>query len=578
MTSSDLPKRHGLGMKIAIAVLALYAIAMTVLYVVTHSAVAGGARQLADGTSQAKAGAAAVASGASDLDKGLGKLSDATGKVDAGAFSAQQGALQLQSGSAQLNAGGQELLNGANTLTGGAFELANGSYKLVDGSGQLAAGAGNVSAGANTLAGGVSDMVGGLRQKAAPGAMKLYYGASLLNKRVNEELLVGAKNLNVGAQKLSQAAAGTDQIAQQLMDGAQKIQEKLGDPNVENTKANNIKKLDSVAGITLNALLTNQMLVFELQKHKGLANGGISNDICVEKDKEIDQKDPVGGGLVTIDGSVVCTLIIMSGGLQEINKSVNLGDTTDPSLVAAIAKLAGGTQLLAQGGPVPGAAPGTPDYPGTANLSMLTGGTLPAPKQSLLQGTQALEAGINKLIKEGTVPLTAGAKELSDGLADAVSPAKGGALESGAHALAEGAGRLSGGANDLHAGTQTLAAGASKLSGGAVSLTTGVSTLASGLTTLDDGAISLGEGLTQLSDGTSKLDDGAKDAKDGSSKLADGTKKLADGAGELDAGAAKLSTASGGILPGTLPWIIGAGLIFLVGVGVWYAVRGRRNV
>ena len=54
-------------MRITVVVLSLLLIAMTALFFVTHSTVAGGAGQLARGTRQATHGAAAPAGGASSV-------------------------------------------------------------------------------------------------------------------------------------------------------------------------------------------------------------------------------------------------------------------------------------------------------------------------------------------------------------------------------------------------------------------------------------------------------------------------------------------------------------------------------
>jgi putative membrane protein len=108
--------------------------------------------------------------------------------------------------------------------------------------------------------------------------------------------------------------------------------------------------------------------------------------------------------------------------------------------------------------------------------------------------------------------------------------------------VADAAGKLAGGTEQLSGGIARTATGAGQLADGLDGLDAGADELADGLGQLADGTAKLPDGTDQLADGTRRSADGASDLASGAKKLAGGTADLADGADDLAGGVKELKS------------------------------------
>ncbi len=447
---------HGLGIKIALGVLALLLATIIALFYITHSGVAAGAGKLAAGTGQASSGAASLAGGAQKLESGATTLAAGTKKLSTGTTSADAGAQRLASGSDTLNAG-------VTTLAAGTDSLASGSYELAEGAAQLVGGAGD----------------------AASGSARLSAGAA--------ELSVGTAQLTNG---LTSAFGGNQRIASGILtQGTTPLNASINGPGGLATQVQAVQAINDTTG-----LVASLGAVYAL-------GSGQAFDQFFEAGSSPNAQSPSCGaaGAPTSfipPGTRACALLITSGAVAELNAKIQIRSTPDPAaptLGEAVAGLDSQVGKFVNGGQFGGET-----WPGTSTLAIATP-----------TGNAELDKTLPLL---GAAKLASGAQTLSSGAAALASGNS--RLATGADTLNAGVQRLSSGATTLNTGAQTLATGAQSLKEGAASLSTGVTTLKNGAPELHEGAAKLSSGATELSDGADTLASGSDEISTGAGTLA----------------------------------------------------------
>ena len=351
-----------------------------------------------------------LTAGATEIDANVLKLRDGANKLVAGL-------LQLQAGAGQLSAG----LN--NEAAPGARKLADGANLLDAGAGKIAAGTGDLNAGASKLNAGAGQLSAGL-SAAGDKAPALLKGI--------DDLTVGAKRVDAGLVQLKDAVnagVGSPAAADTLRNGIAKIQGGIGTliiPGLGNVKTNALDPALAVANGVADPTQKATLLALI-----GGAKAGIN------------------GVIAGLNNQILPGLLLVDGGLQQLNGKVAAGvgtptstvptpDGPSPSLRNGMAQLIGGLGKLKVGGSAL-----------VAGLDQLSAGAdqLAAGTGDLTAGTSKLSAGAETL-KGGTGQLSAGAGKLSDGLG----------------AAAVGSGKLADGLNQAVASAPALPAGADRLS------------------------------------------------------------------------------------------------------------------
>lgn len=125
------------------------------------SAVAAGARDLADAAPRLSQGLSDAAAGATRVHTGAARLADGAGRLAGGAERLAGGADRIGRGAERLAGGADTAASGAGRLTSGTRRLATGAGRLADGADRAADGAASLASGAGRLAGGAERLRSG---------------------------------------------------------------------------------------------------------------------------------------------------------------------------------------------------------------------------------------------------------------------------------------------------------------------------------------------------------------------------------------------------------------------------------
>jgi X-X-X-Leu-X-X-Gly heptad repeat protein len=498
-------------------------------------ALAAGAGQLKDGTSQLKDGAVQAKDGSSQVADGAGQVADGAGQLDDGAQQVDDGAGQLLDGLTQAGEKAPALIDGLSQvadgldqvdlglaqLYGGIGELPAQAQPLHDGITKLRAGLGEVGT-ADTLIDGVDQVRAGFADATKTGgSLDQLKGGVDQSKAGVDQSKAGVDQSKAGVDQskggVDQSKAGVDQVIAGLTDALKtggSIDQLAGGVTMAQNAAD--------CGVACKTILDQvQAGVTQLRTNTTAANTGLGQ---------------VSAGLGQVSpglSQVSAGLGQVSGGLGQV--SAGLGQVS-PGLALLKSKLSDAVVGLVK------------IECGMSNTSLK--GVCKPEVPGLLQGLDALDAGVTKLVDGVVTKVQGGVGTATDLPAGDKTTLRGGihglqggvdligaggvTLIDGLYQLGDGAAQLKDGTGQLADGTKDLRAGAGQLADGADQLDSGLGDLSTGADQLDAGAGDLRTGADQLSSGLG-------DAADGSSQLSDGLKQAAGGAPKLKDGAQKLS-------------------------------------
>ena len=518
------------------------------------------AKELKDGTSDLKDGSGRLKDGTVELVKGTDELFDGAVKLRDGARELHEKSGQLDNGAKQLDDGASALLDGTQTLKDGTLRLRDGAGELKDGGQRLLDGTGALVSGAKQLDEGADSLKDGLAA-ASEGARKLQYSLSQMTDENGENVSVLA-----GSRSLTDNAALLNSLVQAYFEGTEQSYAELSESlsarivtAQENKAAGQAGAGQAAAALesarqTLEGACTVSTQSFEVVT--GTEMQTVSKDVEVQveipatsqrtisfqaqsEDGEESQGEYFEETVEEVTGTETCTVVgtaqmevpqyyteqvevetLGAGDIQgalaayeEASAQLSYYQSVEAACDAQIQTLEAIASALSN----VNSSQTAEAREGIRQLAAgIAGGT-----NSLNQGLSQVSAGVNQLVGEapdqGLWALSAGALQLKEGTATAVS----------------GAQELSSGAGELKQGIDSLNEGAGELDEGAGSLRDGAATL-------KDGASALHDGTGKLVEGTGTLNDGAGSLKDGAGTLKEGALTLDDGMGELDEGALKL--------------------------------------
>ncbi|GAA0954664.1 hypothetical protein GCM10009554_60730 [Kribbella koreensis] len=471
-----------------------------------------GANKLKAGTGELEGGLNKLKAGTTDLNAGAGKLKAGTGDLKAGAGKLKAGTTDLKAGAGKLKAGTGDLKTGAGKLKAGTGDLKTGAGKLKAGTGDLKAGTGKLASGLDEATGKAPSLIEGLNQVSAglngveDGLVQMYGGIGQLPTKA-QALHAGVKQLQDGIGSVG--AEGT------LLGGLESLKKQLS------AAGPGIDKMRGGVDCASDAL-------------KGVSNGkavGTYDEACYGPAAAL-LNGPAGALNAGPETNTVKKMILDSliGQLGSINGSTPDLDKPLPdsaTMQEALAYLKGRLTQRA--------------VPGIAQLQCGLDNRLsgcPDSKPGLIQGLDAVDAGISQLVSSVVASVQGGIGEATDTPANKT-------LRGGVNGLQAGVGQIQEGGKTLLAGLNLLSDGADQLDLGAGVLDTGAGTLKSGAEQLDTGAGALKSGADQLDTGAGALKKGAGDLDAGAGALKKGAGDLDTGAGTLKAGVGKLDSGAG---------------------------------
>ncbi len=390
-----------------------------------------------------------------------------------------------------------KLKEGSKTLADGLHTLKDNMKTYGDGVGTLRSGVDSYTAGAEQLNGGI----GTLRQGA-------------------EALVAGADTLAAGVHKISDSFTAQNGLlngVHALKDGVNRLEQALNTAMTEEEKQAVAAQADAAveqtfAGGAAEAIAAQASREFEtVMKESGAA---IGEQLCgselyttmveaIYQQKIFEayqgQKETIDAAIAAYQAQGVTVSIadVVEAAYQqqaghsirsevEAGVSAQLQDAVAPQIAAGIASA--GSETMGQS-----VAEACKESASTAARTAAVSGAEGAKAQiatqiregGLVDGVNALAAGLDKLYQEGIMPLKAGVDALVSKI-----PA------------------LTGGIDQLWDGSRTLAANNGALREGAAKLAAATLPLSDGVTKLTDGADELSDGMTEFDeDGIQKLTD-----------------------------------------------------------------------
>ncbi|WP_328994776.1 hypothetical protein OG394_09735 [Kribbella sp. NBC_01245] len=543
-----------------------------------------GANKLLTGLLQLNAGAAELnrgladkaAPGANKLSAGATKLSRGLGDLETGADTLRAKMAEADAGAAKLNKGAGDLNTGAGKLAAGAGKLKKGTGDLKNGAGKLKSGIDQLSNGAGTLKKGTSQLSSGL-QSANNKAPALIGGLA--------QVQGGLTLVEDGLVKMYGGIGGLPAQAKPLYDGIKKLQAGIGSKDAEGTLIAGLEKLKvqiAASGPGLDKMIAGvyresdtkassgayQKIGCAVRVVKALNEGKAPKTFDNPEDRFCYGAQWPLLNVVGITAEPALSVVrktVLKSLSDELaagqSKLADPGDLTpdidkplpdDATLQLGLAYLKG--RLTER------AVPGLTQV--QCGLSNKADASCPKEKPGLMQGLDALDAGIGELVskvvgsvqggigKEADKPANKTLRGGVNGLQAGVGQIQAGGeslleglalLSDGAGKVDAGTGRLASGLDQANTGMGTLAAGAGKLEAGAGELAAGTSKLKAGTGVLVGGTEKLDNGLTLLTGGAGKVAEGAGKASTGSDQLSDGARELATGIGTAAEGSGKLS-------------------------------------
>lgn len=487
----------------------------------TDTAVAGG-EQLSDGAGQLSAGLTTLKEGTSELSLGAQTLHGKMGE-------AQQGAHALQGGAQQLESGVNKLAAGADALVGdpsnpdpskqGLYGLESGAASLEGGMTQLTSGLSTIKTGTQALSDNSSKLVGGV-EKLETSAQEIADGSHRVS--------TGANDVAQGAHQLRQGVDGFAEGALALDEGALKLKKAVEDLGLgAGILDGNAEELEKIA-----------KLIEDIKKGAGGAGSNIDNtgkslqklQAALEKLNNATTPEEQQAALAEAQAALAEAAAYAQAAGEDISNLEGLD--IDEQKIANL--ISGGRAFV----------DGAKEFAEKAHLGALSLEKISTDLHALLDGTQALEDGANrvsvgaqdvadgadrfaagaKLLRDQTAPLKTKLPELDAGVGDALNGAK--KLETGANQLKVGLGAA-------RSGAQALQAGISGTNPNQPSLRTGIAAAAAGITDLSNGIDQLTAGAGKLADGASMVNAGAGEAQAGASTLHGGAIELANGLHKL---------------------------------------------
>ncbi len=523
------------------------------------------ADELKDGTSDLKDGSGRLKDGTVELVKGTDELYDGAAKLKDGTQELYEKSGRLADGARQLDDGASALLDGTRTLKDGTSRLRDGSAQLQGGGQRLLDGTGALVSGAKQLDAGADSLKNGLAT-ASEGAKKLQYSLSEMTNENGENVSVLA-----GSQRLVDNAALLNSLVQTYFAGTDQSLAELSESLSSQIASAQENKAAAQAGAqqaaadadsarqALDGACTTSIQSFEVVTGTDIQT--VSKDVEVQvevpatsqrtisfqaqsagEDGEEGQGEYFEETVEEVTGTETCTVVgtaqmevpqyymerievetISSGDIQaafaayeEASARLSYYQSMASACDAQIQTLEAIASALSN----VNSGQAAEAKEGIRQLAAgIAGGT-----QSLNQGLSQVSAGVNQLVGEtpdqGLQALNAGALQLKEGTATAVSGAQ--ELDSGAGELKQGIDSLNEGAGELDAGAESLRDGAASLKDGASQMQDGTGQLVEGTGTLNEGAGTLKDGVGTLKDGVLTLDDGMGELDEGALKLVDG--------------------------------------------------------
>lgn len=517
-----------------------------------------GTSDLKDGSSQLKDGTVELIKGTDELFDGAAELKDGTQELYEKSGQLDDGARQLDDGASALLDGTQTLKDGTSRLRDGAGQLQGGGQRLLDGTGALVSGAKQLDEGADSLKNGLAT--------ASEGAKKLQYSLSQMTNENGENVsvLAGSQSLTDNAALLNSLVeayfAGTDQSFAQLseslssqiasaqenkataQEGVRQASAALDSARqaLDGACTTSTQSFEVVTGTDIQTVSkdvevqvevpTTSQRTISFQAQSGDEDAeegqGESFEETVEEVTGTETRTVVGTAQMEVtqyDTEQIEVETLDADGIQgalsayeEASAQLSYYQSMAAACDAQIQTLEAIASALSgvNGGQAAEAKEGIRQL-----AAGIAGGT-----QSLNQGLSQVSAGVNQLVGEapdqGLQALSAGALQLKEGTATAVSGAQ--ELNSGAGELKQGIDSLNEGAGELDQGAGSLRDGAASLKDGASQLHDGTGQLVEGTGTLNEGAQTLNEGVGTLKDGVLSLDEGMGELDEGALKLVDG--------------------------------------------------------
>ena len=399
----------------------------------------------------------------SEIEEAIDTLSDASGQLVDGSKELKDGTTKLKGGVDDYTDGVSALKSGIDSYTNGVSQVKKGVDAYTDGVSKVSDGTQQLADKSGALTTGIQQLVSGASQVQSyfEGNNGLVNGAKAISEGVNQ--LDQALNAGVTEAEREQAAASVDAMFSVDGDTYQGIkQQAAGQYEAA------MKNSSELQGSVENGVSQAMYGAYEAA-YKQLNGAGYADAAALEADAKTFAEQMVKAS---------------SSGISEVSVQLVSGIASGTSGMVGDS-VAAACRSAAQTGVEVGIASTK-----SAIASQIEAG-------GLVDGANALSAGVNQLYQEGIRPLAVGMQTLNNSVPE---------LMKGIHTLNDGTAALDQNSASLRNGVNTLNAGGDELKNGASVLNSSSTELRNGVSDLDEGAAALSEGMAQFDEeGIQKL-------------------------------------------------------------------------
>lgn len=398
------------------------------------------------------------------IEEAIDTLSDASGQLVDGSKELRNGTAKLKDGVSDYTDGVSALKSGIDSYTDGVSQVKKGVDAYTDGVAKVAGGTQQLAEKSGTLATGIQQLVNGASrvQTYFEGDAGLVSGAKAISEGVNQ--LDQALNAGVTEAEKQQAAASVDAMFAEDGETYQGIRQQAA-----SQYETAMKNSSELQGSVENGVSQAMYGAYEAA-YKQLMGGNYADNTAA---LEADAKTFAGQMVQASSSNISAVSSQLVSGIAD-GTSGMVGDS-----------VAGACKSAAQTGVESGIA----STKSAIAAQIEQGG--------LIDGANALSAGVDQLYREGIQPLAVGMQTLNNSVPE---------LMEGIHTLNDGAAALNQNSGALKSGVNTLDSKGGDLRGGASTLNNSSAELKNGASDLDDGAAALSEGMVQFDEeGIQKL-------------------------------------------------------------------------
>lgn len=405
----------------------------------------------------------------SEIDKAIDDLGDASAQLVDGSKELKDGSEKLRKGVCTFTDGVSALKSGISTYTEGVSQVKKGVDTYTNGVAQVAGGTQQLEEQSGDLASGIGQLVDGASQVETyfEGDNGLVNGAKAISDGVNQ--LDAALNAGVTEEEKQQAAAAVDDMFSAEGDTYQGIRAQAAEQYASAMK-NSSDLQSSVAGGVSQAMYGAYAASYKQLNGESYAAAGMTEEqLSADAAAFAEQMTAASSDSISAVSSQLVS------GIAD-GTSAMVGDS-----VATACKSAALTGVESGIGSAK-----------SAIASQIEAG-------GLVDGANALSAGIDQLYTQGIQPLAVGMQTLNNSVPELMNGIR--ILNEGASTLNQSSGALKDGIGTLDSKGSDLNSGASVLDESSVQLKNGAGNLDDGIKALSDGMVQFDEeGIQKLTE------------------------------------------------------------------------------